>query len=89
MTSVKKNSKWESDALGAIFVFIYISIIFKENIPKIIWGWLLLSVWNEVVSLGWRMVVLLVDCVSECCSELGTRIAIPQPNTKEIFVGIV
>ena len=41
---------------------------FKDNIHKIFWGCLC----GE-----WRMVVLLVGRVGECCSEIGAQIAIP------------
>ena len=38
----------------------------------IFWGCLLLPVWNAVVSVGWKILVLLVGWVGKCCSELGT-----------------
>ena len=45
---------------------------FKENTHKIFWGCLFIPVWNAVVNVGWKMVVLLVGWIGKCCSELGT-----------------
>ena len=46
--------------------------VFKENTHKILWGCLLLPVWNAVDNARWKMVVLLLVWIGKCCSELGT-----------------
>ena len=45
----------------------------KRIFIGIFWGCLLLTVWwNAVVSVGWKMVLLLlVVWVGKCCRELG------------------
>ena len=45
----------------------------KYNVYNIFWRSLLLSVWNAVVNMEWKMILLLVGWVGKCSSELGTR----------------
>ena len=74
---VELNSKFAYGNNTFIFLFLklFISSVifpFKENIYKVFWGYLLLSVWKAVVNVEWKMIVLLVGWVGKCCSELGT-----------------